>query len=66
MTRQTLRDRNSHILGYIDSDYNGRQVLRDRNYHILGYYDPTRDETQDRNYHVIGRGNILTSLLTDL
>lgn len=63
MTRHTLRDRNSHIIGYIDVDFNGRQVLKDRNYHILGYYDPVRDETQDRNYHVIARGNILTSLL---
>ena len=63
MTRHTLRDRNSHLIGDIDVDYNGRQTLKDRNYHVIGYYDPVRDETQDRNYHVIGRGNILTTLL---
>ena len=63
MTRHTLRDRNSHIIGYLDIESNGRQVLKDRNYHVLGYYYPDRDETQDRNYQVIGRGNILMTLL---
>ena len=63
MTRQTLRDRNAHILGYIDEESDGRLVLRDRNYHILGYYYPKYNETKDSNMHVIGRGNLLMTLL---
>lgn len=63
MSRQTLRDRNYHVIGYIDVDWNGRQVLKDSNFHVLGYYDPQRNETLDRNYHVVGRGNVLTTLL---
>ena len=36
--RQTLRDRNQHVLGYIDEEFSGRQVLRDSNNHVLGYF----------------------------
>ena len=61
--RQTLRDRNQHVIGYIDVEFNGRQVLRDSNNHVLGYYEPKWDVTQDSNHHVIGHGNLLTTLL---
>jgi len=61
--RQTLRDRNQHVLGYIDEEFSGRQVLRDSNNHVLGYYEPKWDVTQDSNHHVIGHGNLLTTLL---
>ena len=61
--RQTLRDRNQHVLGYIDEEFSGRQVLRDSNNHVLGYYEPGRNVTVDSNYHVIGNGNLLTTLL---
>ena len=62
--RQTLRDRNQHVIGYIDVEFfSGRQTLRDSNNHVLGYYEPQWDVTQDSNHHVIGHGNILTTLL---
>ena len=64
MSRQTLRDRNQHVIGYIDVEFfSGRQTLRDSNNHVLGYYEPQWDVTQDSNHHVIGHGNILTTLL---
>ena len=63
MFRKTLRDRNQHVLGYIDTELSGRQCLRDSNNHVLGYYEPSRDQTVDSNYHVIGNGNLLTTLL---
>lgn len=63
MSRQTLRDRNNHVLGYIDVEFTGRQCLRDSNNHVLGYYEPSRNQTVDANYHLIGFGNLLTSLL---
>ena len=59
MSRQTLRDRNQHVIGYIDVEFS----LRDSNNHVLGYYEPGRNQTLDSNYHVIGNGNILTTLL---
>ena len=31
MSRQTLRDRNQHVIGYIDVEFSGRQCLRDSN-----------------------------------
>ena len=62
--RKTLRDRNQHVIGYIDIEFfSGRQTLRDSNNHVLGYYEPQWDVTQDSNHHVIGHGNILTTLL---
>ena len=63
MSRQTLRDRNQHVIGYIDVKFSGRQCLRDSNNHVLGYYEPGRNQTLDSNYHFIGNGNILTTLL---
>ena len=45
MARQTLRDRNQHVIGYIDVEFSGRQVLRDSNNHVLGYYEPGRNQT---------------------
>ena len=63
MFRKTLRDRNQHVLGYIDTELSGCQCLRDSNNHVLGYYEPSRDQTVDSNYHVIGNGNLLTTLL---
>lgn len=61
--RQALRDRNQHIIGYIDVESTGRQCLRDSNFHVIGYYEPSRNATVDANYHIIGYGNILTTLL---
>ena len=63
MFRKTLRDRNQHVIGYIDTEFSGRQVLRDSNNHVLGYYEPKFDYTQDYNFHVIGHGTLLTTLL---
>ena len=63
MSRQTLRDRNYHVIGYIDIESSGRQVLRDSYFHILGYYEPGRDETLDSHFCVVGRGNVLATLL---
>ena len=45
MSRQTLKDRNNHVLGYIDVESSGRQCLRHSNFHVIGYYDPERNQT---------------------
>lgn len=63
MSRQTLKDRNNHVLGYIDVESSGRQCLRNSNLHVIGYYDPGRNQTLDATFHVVGNGNILTTLL---
>ena len=43
MSRQTLKDRNNHVLGYIDVESSGLQCLRNSNFHVIGYYDPGRN-----------------------
>lgn len=63
MARNVLRDKNLNILGYVDTDSNGKQTLMDKNFNIKGYYSPIENLTRDRNLNIIGRGNILTTLL---
>ena len=63
MSRQTLRDRNYHVVGYIDVESSGRQILRDSNFHVRGYYEPSRNQTLDSGFRVVGNGNFLTMLL---
>ena len=48
MSRQTLRDRNQHVIGYIDVEFSGRQCLRDSNNHVLGYYEIGRASCRER------------------
>ena len=61
--RQTLKDANYNVIGYIETESSGRQVLLDRQFIRLGYYDGKRNETLDAQFIRVGFGNILTSLL---
>ena len=61
--RQTLKDANYNVIGYIETESSGRQVLLDRQFIRLGYYDVKRNETLDAKLVRVGFGNILTSLL---
>jgi diadenosine tetraphosphate (Ap4A) HIT family hydrolase len=63
MSRQTLKDAHYHVIGYIETDSNGKQTLKDAHYHVLGFYDPKSNETKDAHYHKVGTGNLLTTLL---
>ena len=57
--RKTLRDRNQHVIGYIDVEFfSGRQTLRDSNNHVLGYYEPQWDVTQDSSPHSFNSATI--------
>jgi hypothetical protein len=62
---QPLKDRNYHIIGYIETKSDGTQVGKDANYRVKGYYDPKRNTTKDANYRVVSQsGNMLTTLIT--
>ena len=63
MATQTLKDDRYNIIGYIDTDSNGRQVGKDRRYNIVGYYDPKANQTKDARYNVVGQGNLLSGLI---
>ena len=66
MNRRTLKDANHNVIGYIDTDSNGRQAIKDSDFRTCGYFDPRTNETKDAHSHVIGKGNFLAALLPEL
>ena len=62
-SKQTLRDRNNIIIGFIETDSNGLLKLIDRKDKILGFYDPKKDMTTNRLGIKVGTGNLLPSLI---
>ncbi|MGE8136451.1 hypothetical protein ACQKO5_22925 [Novosphingobium subterraneum] len=65
MARQSIKDSNFRIIGYIEDMAGGKQKAMDANYRILGYYDPKTNKTQDANYRIIANGNVLSGLIFD-
>lgn len=63
MSRQVLRDHQSRLIGYIDTEPSGRQIGRDALSRMVGYYDPASNKTHDAQSRIIGSGNLLSSLI---
>jgi hypothetical protein len=62
---KAIRDRNSRILGYIETMADGRQKALDTHLRVLGFYDPRRNITTDANVRIIAQGNVLSALVYD-
>ena len=62
-TKQTIRDRQNKIIGYIVTRSDGKQQVETFSGRILGYYDPKRDRTEDFGGRTVGYGNLLATLL---
>ena len=65
MNRETLKDNNFRIVGYIDTESNGVRVARDRNFRILGRYYPNENVTRDANFRIIARYDMLSALISE-
>jgi hypothetical protein len=65
MSRETIKDRNFRVLGYIETMPDGRQKALNANFRTLGYYDPRRDITTDANLRAIVQENVLLALVYD-
>ncbi len=63
MARMEIKDRSYRIVGYIDTDRDGKQTALDASYRHVGYYDPRTNQTKDASYRIIGTGNQLSSLI---
>lgn len=63
MAQQILRDNMHRIIGYIDTDGNGKQTGRDFMHRIVGYYYPSDNTTRDSLNRIVGYGNLLASLI---
>ena len=66
MSRQTLKDSQFRVIGYIETRSDGIQVGKDKQFRVKGYYEPKTDKTKDAQFRVVGQGNLLASLITDI
>jgi hypothetical protein len=65
MNRQTIRDRNDRIIGYIEALSDGRLKATNRDSRTLGWFDPKRNVTTDPNNRTIAKANVLSGLIYD-
>ena len=65
MSDQELRDATGRLIGKIKpsgSKYEGRDAIG----RLKGTYDPKSNETRDSSGRLVGKGNLLSSLITQL
>lgn len=65
MRTDTLKDAQSRIIGYIETDPNGRQTAKTARHITVGYYDPRTNWTVNRHNCRVSSGNTLAALLLE-
>ena len=63
MTKETIRDFNNRIIGYLETDSNGNKTARDFYNRILGYYDAEQKVTIDFYRRIVARGDAVVGLI---
>ena len=63
LKRETFRDRQRRILGYIEHQSDRSQHAMDGEFTIIAYYDKRKDETQDPNHMRLNPGNTLVEII---
>ena len=63
MTKETIRDFNNRIIGYVETDSNGNKTARDFYNRILGYYDAEQKVTRDFYRRIVARGDAVVGLI---
>lgn len=63
MSRQNVKDFYGRILGYIQTESDGRQKAFDYKGRLLGTYYPDRNTTNDFYGRVMFKGNAISSLI---
>lgn len=63
MRRETLKDVADNVIGYIETQPDGKQILKNAHDKIKGYYEPEGDHTRDEHYNIVAKGNKLRSLI---
>ena len=61
--KETIREFNGKIRGYIETEGNGNQIARDFYGRIVGKYDANEDVTRDFYGRILTRGNTVVSLI---
>lgn len=65
MRTDTLKDAQSRIIGYIETDPNGKQTAKTARHITVGYYDPRTNWTVNRHDCRVSSGNTLAALLLE-
>lgn len=63
MAKETLRDFQGRIIGYIETYPNGNKRLTDFHNRILGTYEKSLNVTKDFYGRIVAKGDCLTMLL---
>lgn len=63
--RQSVKDFQGHIIGWIETDENGNRTVRDFYRRVLGKYDKKNNVTRDFYGKIVARGD-QSSLLIGL
>lgn len=61
--RETIRDFNGSIIGYLEHESNGDITVRNFTGQILGRYEKSSDTTKDFYGKILFRGNMAPALL---
>jgi len=61
--RETIREFNGSIIGYIDTESNGDKTVKDFSGRILGYYRRSSDTTTNFSGRILYRGDMSAALL---
>ena len=63
MTKETIRDWTGKILGFIETDNEGKKTVRKFSGEIVGFYYPKRNVTTDFSGRMIAQGDCSSGLL---
>lgn len=63
MAQEKIFDRNSKILGFLQTESNGQVRLFDKSSNLLGWYEPKTNQAFDRSSRFIGKGMANLSML---
>jgi hypothetical protein len=61
--RETLRDCNFRVTGYVDTESDGRKTLYSADWRVSGYYRPDQNRTYDRDWRPVAQGDQLLMTL---
>jgi len=63
VSKDTIKDRNGKILGFVETDHLGNKTARDFYGRILGTYSKTSRLTKDFYGRIVAHGDATTGLL---
>jgi hypothetical protein len=63
MSAEEIKDKEGHIIGYLETKENGDQILTNAVRKLKGYYDAQTDHTRDEHRNIVAKGNKLRAMI---